>query len=61
MYNCEYDPNVIFSFLQYVFGNPRMMDDKLSSLDIPYLDGSMFKKVIMSCTRDLVINFVNFL
>ena len=32
----------------------------LRSLDIPFLDGKMFKQVIMSCTRDLVINFVNF-
>ena len=29
-------------------------------LDIPFLNGNMFKKVIMSCTRDIVINFVKF-
>ena len=29
-------------------------------LDIPFLDGNMFKQVIMSCTRDIVINFMFF-
>ena len=38
-----------------------MMAAGLSFLDIPFLDGNMFKKVIMSCNRDLVIGFVNFL
>ena len=33
----------------------------LRLLDIPFLDENMFKQVIMSCTRDLVINFVIFL
>ena len=35
-----------------------MMSDGLRSLDIPFLDGNMFKQVIISCTRDLVVNFV---
>ena len=36
-----------------------MMADGMRLLDIPFLDGNMFKQVIMYCTRDLVINFVN--
>ena len=38
-----------------------MMDAGLRLFDIPFLDGNMFNQVIMPCTRDLVINFVNFL
>ena len=36
------------------------MDAGPRSIDIPFLDGHMFKQVIMSCTRDIVIHFVNF-
>ena len=32
----------------------------LRLLDIPFLVGNISKQVIMSCTRDIVINFVNF-
>ena len=31
------------------------------SLDIPFLDGNMFRQVTISWTSDIVINFVNFL
>ena len=37
-----------------------MIADGLRSLDIPFLDGNIFRKVIMYCTRDIVINFVFF-
>ena len=37
-----------------------MIDDSLMSLDIPFLDGNMFRKVNMSCTSDIVVDFVNF-
>ena len=37
------------------------MTSGLMLLYIPFLDGNMFKQVIMSFTRDLVINFENFL
>ena len=38
-----------------------MMKSGIRLLDIPFLDGNIFKQVIMSCTRDLVINFANIL
>ena len=38
-----------------------MMASGLRFLDIPFLDRSMFKQVIMSYNRYLVINFMNFL
>ena len=52
---------MIFSLLLSGIGDPRMVSDGLWSLDIPYFDGNMFSQVIMSCTRYLVINLVNFL
>ena len=39
-------------------GDPGMMSAGLRLLDIPFMGGDMFKQVIMSCTRDIVINFV---
>ena len=33
----------------------------LRLLDIPFLDDNMFQQVIMSCSRDLFINFVSLL
>ena len=42
-------------------GDPRMFSDGLRSLDRPFLDGNMFRKVTMSFTSDIVINFVEFL
>ena len=30
-------------------------------LDIQFLDGDIFKPVIMACTKDLFISFVDFL
>ena len=30
-------------------------------LDFPFLDGNTFKQVVMSCTKDHVISFVNLL
>ena len=41
------------------FGDPRMVTVGMRPLDIPCLDGDMFKQVLMSCTKDLIINFVN--
>ena len=38
-----------------------MIYDGLRSLDIPFLDGNMFRQVIMSWTRDIVNDFMNFL
>ena len=38
-----------------------MMASGLRLLDIPFLDANMFKQVIMSCTKDLIVNFVNLL
>ena len=38
-----------------------MMATGTRLLDIPFFDGDMFKQVIMSCTMELVISFVNFL
>ena len=38
-----------------------MMDAGMRLLDIPFFDGNMFKQVIVSCKRYLVIDFVNFL
>ena len=38
-----------------------MMAAGLRLLDVPFLDADIFKQVIMSCTRYLVINFVIFL
>ena len=38
-----------------------MMAAGLRSLYIPFLDRNMFKQVIMFFTRDIVINYVNFL
>ena len=38
-----------------------MISDEMRSLGIPFLDGNMSRKVTMSCTSDLVINFVRFL
>ena len=35
-----------------------MMAAGMRYLDIPFLDGNMFKQVIMYYTRDIVINFV---
>ena len=37
-----------------------MMADWLMLLDISFLDGDMFKQVIMPFTRYIVIRFVNF-
>ena len=37
------------------------MADGLRSLDILFLDGEMFKQVIMSCNRYIVIDFKDFL
>ena len=37
-----------------------MMYDGLRLLGVPFLYGNMFKKVIMSCTRNLVISFWDF-
>ena len=37
------------------------METELRSLDLPFLGGNIYKQVIMSCTKDLVINFVNLL
>ena len=38
-----------------------MMAAGLRLLGIQFMDENMFKQVIMSCIRDLVINFVNLL
>ena len=38
-----------------------MMATVLRLFDIPFLYGNMFKQVITSCTKDIVIIFVNFL
>ena len=38
-----------------------MMDSGLRLLNILFLNGNMFKNFIMSCSRDVVNNFVNFL
>ena len=38
-----------------------MMTAGLRSFDIPFMDGNMFKQVIMSRTKYLVISFVNLL
>ena len=38
-----------------------MISDEMRSLGIPFLDGNMSMKITMSCTSDLVINFVRFL
>ena len=37
-----------------------MMAAGLRYLDIPFLYGNMFKQVIMSCNRNIVINVLNF-
>ena len=37
-----------------------MMEAGLKFLDIPSLDGNTFKKVIMDCIRDIIINFFEF-
>ena len=37
-----------------------MIDSGMGSLHIPFFDGNMFRKVTMSCTNDILINFVEF-
>ena len=55
----------LFPIQKWDINQPQPSDHQIAaemrSLDIPVLDGKMFKQVIMSCIRYLVINFVNFL